>query len=347
MSAGELILYRSQDGSARIQLRAVAGTVWLTQAEIAELFGITPQTVTRHIQAIYADGELDPKATCTEYVQVRSENDRRVRRRLNSYSLDMILAVGYRTRSERGVQFRQWATTHLRAYLVKGFAMDDERLKQAGGGDYFDELLARIRDIRSSEKVFWRQVLDIYATSVDYDPSAEASQRFFATVQNKMHWAAHGHTAAEIVHARADAGQRNMGLTSWPGAERGKPPLRADAGIAKNYLQEDELGALNRIVTAYLEFAEIQATNRRAMAMADWIAKLDDFLRVADREVLDHAGRISHEQAKLKAEAEYDRFRAVRINAESEVERAFEAATKKIERSAKALSRPGKPKGKG
>ena len=347
MSAGELILYRSQDGSARIQLRAVDGTVWLTQAEIAELFGITPQTVTRHIQAIYADGELDPKATCTEYVQVRSESDRKVRRRLNSYSLDVILAVGYRTRSERGVQFRQWATTHLREYLVKGFAMDDERLKQAGGGDYFDELLARIRDIRSSEKVFWRKVLDIYATSVDYDPSAEASQRFFATVQNKMHWAAHGHTAAEIVHARADAGQRNMGLTSWPGAERGKPPLRADAGIAKNYLQEDELGALNRIVTAYLEFAEIQATNRRAMAMADWIAKLDDFLRVADREVLDHAGRISHEQAKLKAEAEYDRFRAVRINAESEVERAFEAATKKIERSAKALSRPGKPKGKG
>ena len=347
MSAGELILYRSQDGSARIQLRAVDGTVWLTQAEIAELFGITPQTVTRHIQAIYADGELDPKATCTEYVQVRSESDRKVRRRLNSYSLDVILAVGYRTRSERGVQFRQWATTHLREYLVKGFAMDDERLKQAGGGDYFDELLARIRDIRSSEKVFWRKVLDIYATSVDYDPAAEASQRFFATVQNKLHWAAHGHTAAEIVHARADAGQRNMGLTSWPGAERGKPPLRADAGIAKNYLQEDELGALNRIVTAYLEFAEIQATNRRAMAMADWIAKLDDFLRVADREVLDHAGRISHEQAKLKAEAEYDRFRAVRINAESEVERAFEAATKKIERSAKALSRPGKPKGKG
>ena len=347
MSAGELILYRSQDGSARIQLRAVDGSVWLTQAEIAELFGITPQTVTRHIQAIYADGELDPRATCTEYVQVRSESDRKVRRRLNSYSLDVILAVGYRTRSERGVQFRQWATTHLREYLVKGFAMDDERLKQAGGGDYFDELLARIRDIRSSEKVFWRKVLDIYATSVDYDPAAEASQRFFATVQNKLHWAAHGHTAAEIVHARADAGQRNMGLTSWPGAERGKPPLRADAGIAKNYLQEDELGALNRIVTAYLEFAEIQATNRRAMAMADWIAKLDDFLRVADREVLDHAGRISHEQAKLKAEAEYDRFRAVRINAESEVERAFEAATKKIERSAKALSRPGKPKGKG
>ena len=347
MSAGELILYRSQDGSARIQLRAVDGTVWLTQAEIAELFGITPQTVTRHIQAIYADGELDPRATCTEYVQVRSENDRRVRRRLNSYSLDMILAVGYRTRSERGVQFRQWATTHLRAYLVKGFAMDDERLKQAGGGDYFDELLARIRDIRSSEKVFWRQVLDIYATSVDYDPSAEASQRFFATVQNKMHWAAHGHTAAEIVHARADAAQPNMGLTSWGGADRGKPPMRADAGIAKNYLQQDELEPLNRIVTAYLEFAELQAMNRRPMAMADWIAKLDDFLRMADRDVLDHAGRVSQEQARLKAEVEFEKFRASRINAETEVERAFAAATKQVEQTAKALKKPLAPKGKG
>ena len=347
MSAGELILYRSQDGSARIQLRAVDGSVWLTQAEIAELFGITPQTVTRHIQAIYADGELDPKATCTEYVQVRSENDRRVRRRLNSYSLEVILAVGYRTRSERGVQFRQWATTHLRAYLVKGFAMDDERLKQAGGGDYFDELLARIRDIRSSEKVFWRQVLDIYATSVDYDPSAEASQRFFATVQNKMHWAAHGHTAAEIVHARADAALPHMGLTSWAGSERGKPPLRADAGIAKNYLRQDELEPLNRIVTAYLEFAEVQAMGRRPMAMADWIAKLDEFLSLADRAVLDHAGRVSQEQAKLKAEAEFEKFRAARINAESEVERAFAAASKRIEQTAKTLKKPRAPKGKG
>ncbi len=347
MSAGELILYRSQDGSARIQLRAVDGTVWLTQAEIAELFGITPQTVTRHIQAIYADGELDPKATCTEYVQVRSENDRKVRRRLNSYSLEMILAVGYRTRSERGVQFRQWATTHLRAYLVKGFAMDDERLKQAGGGDYFDELLARIRDIRSSEKVFWRQVLDIYATSVDYDPAAEASQRFFATVQNKMHWAVHGHTAAEIVHARADAALPHMGLTSWVGSERGKPPVRSDAGIAKNYLRQDELEPLNRIVTAYLEFAEVQAMGRRPMAMADWIAKLDEFLKIADRAVLDHAGRVSQEQAKQKAEAEFEKFRAARINAESEVERAFAAASKRIEQTAKSLKKPRAPKGKG
>lgn len=347
MSAGELILYRSDDGSARVQLRAVDGTVWLTQAEIAGLFQITPQTVTRHIRSIYADGELTPEATCTEYVQVRSESGRDVRRRLNSYSLDMILAVGYRTRSQRGIQFRQWATTHLREYLVKGFAMDDERLRQAGGGDYFDELLARIRDIRSSEKVFWRKVLDIYATSVDYEPSAEASQRFFATVQNKLHWAAHGQTAAEVVHARADAGQANMGLTTWTGFERGKPPARSDAGIAKNYLREDELGTLNRVVTAYLEFAEIQAMDRRPMAMADWITKLDEFLKVADREVLDHAGRISQDQARLKAEAEYEKFRIARVNAESEVEQAFEVATRKIEKTAKAVEKPRRPKGKG
>lgn len=346
MSAGELILYRSQDGSARVQLRAVDGSVWLTQAEIAELFGITPQTVTRHIQAVYADGELDPKATCTEYVHVRSEKGRQVRRRLNNYSLDMILAVGYRTRSERGVQFRQWASTHLRAYLLKGFALDDERLKQGGGGDYFDELLARIRDIRSSEKVFWRQVLDIYATSVDYDPSAEASQRFFATVQNKMHWAAHGHTAAEVVHIRADAAQPNMGLTNWPGADRGKPPAKGDAAIAKNYLRQDELEPLNRIVTAYLEFAELQALSRRPMSMADWIAKLDEFLRMADRELLRHAGRVSQEQARLKAETEYEKFRAARINAESDVERAFAEAGKRIEQAAKALKKSRVSKGK-
>ena len=347
MSAGELILYRSQDGSARIQLRAVDGTVWLTQAEIAELFQTTSQNISLHIKAIYAEGELEPEATCKKHLQVRSESGRQVRREVHIYSLDLILGIGYRVRSERGMQFRQWATTHLRAYLVKGFAMDDERLKQAGGGDYFDELLARIRDIRSSEKVFWRQVLDIYATSVDYDPSAEASQRFFATVQNKMHWAAHGHTAAEIVHARADAALPNMGLTSWAGSERGKPPVRADAGIAKNYLHQDELEPLNRIVTAYLEFAEVQAMGRRPMAMADWIAKLDEFLSLADRAVLDHAGRVSQEQARLKAEAEYEKFRMARINAESEVERAFAAASKRVEQAAKTLKKPLAPKGKG
>jgi len=213
-----------------------------------------------------------------------------------------------RVKSHRGTQFRIWATQRLREYLIKGFAMDDERLKRAGGGNYFEELLARIRDIRSSEKVFWRKVLDIYATSIDYDPNTEASQRFFATVQNKMHWAAHGHTAAEIVYQRADAECPNMGLTSWAGAPSGQPPRKADAGIAKNYLDEDELQTLNRIVTAYLEFAELQAMRRRPMYMSDWIAKLDEFLRISDREVLDHAGRVSHEQAKGKAEAEFPMY---------------------------------------
>lgn len=345
MSEGELILYRSEDGSARVQLRAIDGTVWLTQADMAELFQTTPQNITQHIKAICDEDEVRAETTCKKHLQVRSEGGRQVRREINSYSLEMILAVGYRVRSHRGVQFRQWATTHLREYLIKGFAMDDARLKEAGGGDYFDELLARIRDIRSSEKVFWRKVLDIYATSVDYDASAEASQRFFATVQNKMHWAAHGHTAAEIVRARADAARPNMGMTAWAGSHQGKPPSRAEAVIAKNYLQDGELESLNRMVTAYLEFAEIQAMNRRAMAMADWIAKLDDFLKVADREVLTHAGSVSHEQAKLKAEAEFEKFRLVRINAESEVEREFEAAARKLEQAAKAAGKPRGQKG--
>ena len=344
MSAGELILYRSQDGSARIQLRAVDGSVWLSQAQMAELFDTSKQNISLHLKNIFADNELDESAVVKDYLTTAADGKAYGTRH---YRLEAVLAVGYRVRSPRGVQFRQWATTHLRAYLIKGFAMDDERLKQAGGGDYFDELLARIRDIRSSEKVFWRQVLDIYATSVDYDPSAEASQRFFATVQNKMHWAAHGHTAAEIVHARADAALPNMGLTSWAGSERGKPPVRADAGIAKNYLHQDELEPLNRIVTAYLEFAEVQAMGRRPMAMAGWIAKLDEFLSLADRAVLDHAGRVSQEQARLKAEAEYEKFRMARINAESDVERAFAAASKRVEQTAKALKKPRAPKGKG
>lgn len=344
MSAGELILYRSQDGSARIQLRAVHGSVWLTQAQMAELFDTSKQNISLHLKNIFADNELDESAVVKDYLTTAADGKDYGTRH---YRLEAVLAVGYRVRSPRGVQFRQWATTHLRAYLVKGFAMDDERLKQAGGGDYFDELLARIRDIRSSEKVFWRQVLDIYATSVDYDPSAEASQRFFATVQNKMHWAAHGYTAAEIVHARADAALPNMGLTIWAGSQRGKPPVRADAGIAKNYLHQDELEPLNRIVTAYLEFAEVQAMGRRPMAMADWIAKLDEFLSLADRAVLDHAGRVSQEQAKLKAEAEFEKFRQARINAESEVERDFAAASKRIEQTAKTLKKPRAPKGKG
>ncbi|MCP5523262.1 MAG: virulence RhuM family protein [Verrucomicrobiales bacterium] len=302
---GELILYTTTDGAARIQLRAESGSVWLTQLEMAELFATTKQNVSLHIQNILKERELPEEATVKESLTVQTEGGREVKRSTKLYRLEMILAVGYRVRSHRGTQFRQWATRHLRDYLVKGFVLDDDRFKQAGGGGYFEELLARIRDIRSSEKVFWRKVLDIYATSVDYDPRAEASQRFFATVQNKMHWAAHGHTAAEVIHGRADAAKPHMGLLSFQGAR----PRRGDVAIAKNYLNAGEIEPLNRIVTLYLEFAELQAGQRKPMTMGDWIAKLDQFLQISDRPVLDHAGKVTAEEARAKAEAEYERFR--------------------------------------
>jgi hypothetical protein len=320
--AGEIILYTTDDGATEVQLREIDGNVWLTQAQIAELFQVTPQAVTQHIRAVYEDGELQRSATCNDYLQVQTEGARSVSRHVAHYSLPMILAVGFRVRSPRGAQFRRWASTALSEYLVKGFVMNDERLKDARA-DYFEELLARIRDIRSSEKLFYRKVLEIYATSVDYDPGAEASQLFFQTVQNKMHWAAHGHTAAEIVHARADAAKDHMGLTSWAGQGRGGPPRRADAAIAKNYLTADEIEALNRIVTAYLEFAELQAMARKPMHMAEWIAKLDDFLRLGDRDVLAHAGRVSAEMARLKSGEEYERWHAQAIESPSVVEAHF------------------------
>ncbi len=226
-------------------------------------------------------------------------------RRLKHYNLSVIIAVGYRVNSPRGTQFRQWATAQLEQYLVKGFAMDDERLKQSGGGEYFDELLDRIRDIRSSERVFWRKVLDIYATSVDYDGGSEASQKFFAVVQNKMHWAAHGHTAAEVIAGRADSKQPNMGLTTWTGSR----PRRTDLGFAKNYLTHEEIETLNLIVSAYLDFAELQARSRKPMTMREWIVKLDSFLKLSDRDLLTHAGTVSHDAALAKAQSEYDKFR--------------------------------------
>lgn len=325
---GELILYTTEDGQTRVQLRADGGTVWLTQLEMAELFQTTPQNITLHIKGLEAEGEIDPAATCKEYLQVRQEGQRQVERLLKVYNLDVILSVGYRVRSHRGTQFRQWATTHLRELLVKGFALDDRRLKEAGGGSYFDELLARIRDIRSSEKLFWSKVLDIYATSVDYDPRVDASKRFFAVVQNKMHWAAHGHTAAEIVHQRADASLPNMGLTSWSGGK----PRKADVGVAKNYLGPEELDTLNRIVTLYLDFAELQALGRRPMYMADWIAKLDDFLRISERDILTHPGTVSHEAALEKAEAEFEMYRQTLLGQKSPAERDFEAAVKQLKK---------------
>ena len=304
---GEIVLYRTDDGQTRVHVRLVQDSAWLSLNQIAELFDRDKSVVSKHIKNIFEEGEIDPARTVAKFATVQTEGARSVTREIEFYRLEVILAVGYRVHSPRGTQFRQWATAQLREFLVKGFAMDDERLKQAGGGTYFDELLARIRDIRSSERVFWRKVMDIYATSVDYDPAAEASQKFFAVVQNKMHWAAHGHTAAEVIDRRADAAKPNMGMTTWTGSR----PRRADAGVAKNYLAAEEIEMLNLIVSAYLDFAELQARNRRPMAMRDWITKLDDFLRLSDRELLDHAGSVSHKAALAKAEAEYDKFRAI------------------------------------
>lgn len=339
--SGEFILYQTEDGHTRIDVRMADETVWLSQKAMAELFQTTKQNVSQHLQAIYEEGELRPEATVKKYLTVQTEGSREVSRAVDHYNLDAILAVGYRVRSHRGTQFRIWATERLREYLIKGFAMDDARLKRAGGGNYFEELLARIRDIRSSERVFWRKVLDIYATSIDYDPKAESSLLFFKTVQNKMHWAAHGQTAAEVIHRRADASQPNMGLTTWDGDR----PRKTDVSIAKNYLNQDEIEALNRIVTAYLEFAELQALNRKPMSMVDWIAKLDDFLRLSDREILRHAGKISHEAAKGKAEAEFARYKQQQAALPQPVDEHFAESLdelKQIESQAKEAKKKGK-----
>ncbi len=325
-TGSRFLIYRSEDGSVGMRVRLEGETVWLTQNQMAELFQTTKQNVSLHIRNIFAEGELDARATVKQYLTVQMEGSREIERALDHYNLDVIISVGYRVRSHRGTQFRIWATQRLRELLTKGFTLDDEKLKQAGGGAYFDELLARIRDIRSSEKVFWRKVLEIYATSMDYDPRTEMSQRFFATVQNKIHWAAHGHTAAEIVSSRADASAPNMGLTSWAGGK----PRKADAEIAKNYLDHEELDALNRIVTVYLEFAELQALNRSPMYMRDWLTKLDDFLRMSGREVLAHLGRVTHEEALSKAHAEFERYRAQHLNDVSPVEEHFLEAIEEL-----------------
>jgi len=340
----ELILFRSEDALTRIQVRLEQGSVWLTQSQMAELFQVTVRTISEHLQNIYDEGEVEPERTIRKLRIVQIEGERQVRRLVDHYHLDAILAVGYRVRSERGTQFRQWATARLSEYLIKGFALDDERFKQGLDDDYFEELQARIRDIRSSEKMFWRKVLDIYATSVDYNPSAEASQKFFSTVQNKMHWAAHGHTAAELIRARTDAGKANVGMTNWMGAN----PRKADALIAKSYLDQEELEALNRIVNAYLEFAELQAMNRKAMTMTAWISKLDDFLRLSERDVLTHAGRISHDRAVEFAEQQFEQYRKRQLNQPTQVERDFDEAARKLEALKKNHKKPVVPsKGKG
>ena len=330
-NSGDFLLYQTEDGATRIEVRIQNETVWLTQRQMAELFSKDADTIGLHIRNIYKEKELTPQGTTEESSVVQDEGGRQVRRNVSSYNLDVIISVGYRVKSHRGTQFRIWATQRLREYIVKGFALDDQRLKEAGGGNYFDELLARIRDIRSSEKVFWRKVLDIYATSIDYNPEAEASRQFFAAIQNKMHWAAHGQTAAEIILSRADAARPNMGMTSWAG----DTPRMADAEVAKNYLNGQELDILNRIVSMYLEFAELQALSRKPMYMSDWIVKLDDFLKLSGREILTHAGKISHEEALQKAHVEYELYRQAQLKETTRVEQDFLASVKTIEATRK------------
>ena len=324
--SAEIILYQTEDGQTRLEVAFRGETCWLSLNQLAELFQRDKSVISRHISNIFEEAELQRDATVAKFATVQREGVKEVTRQIEFYNLDVIISVGYRVKSHRGTQFRIWATHRLSEYIIKGFALDDDRLKRAGGGNYFEELLARIRDIRSSEKVFWRKVLDIYATSIDYDPNTEASQLFFATIQNKMHWAAHGHTAAEIVYQRADALQENMGLTNWTGDVLSK----SEAVIAKNYLRPDELETLNRIVMAYLEFAELQALNRMPMYMSGWIIKLDDFLRLSERDLLTHAGTISHEQALSKAQSEYEKYRAAQANKPSPIEAHFEQAIKKL-----------------
>jgi len=334
----ELIFYQTEDGLTRVQIRLYEGTVWMTQAQLAELYQVGVPTINEHIHNLFAEGEVQPESTIRKFRTLRTEGNRSVSRTLEHYSLPVVVAVGYRVRSPRGTQFRRWATTRLEEYIVKGFTLDDLRLKQqpgtAGGPDYFDELLERLRDIRSSEKVFYRKVLAIFATSVDYDPRAEACGRFFATVQNKMHWAAHGHTAAEVIAERADANKPNMGLTSMAGAR----PRKADISVAKNYLLDEEITTLNRIVSAYLEFAELQATHRRPMYMADWAKKLDDFLALGDRAVLDpeqHPATVSHDEATEKARQELARYNAEQAQLASSIDAHFDEAVQQATAIAK------------
>ena len=308
-----ILIYQTEDGQTKIETLLVDETVWLTQAQMVDLLQTSKQNVSLHIKNIFTEGELTENSVVKDYLTTAADGKNY---NIKHYNLDVVISVGYRVKSHRGTQFRIWATQRLKEYLVKGFVMDDERLKQAGGGNYFDELLARIRDIRSSEKVFWRKILEIYATSIDYDSSTKATQLFFKTVQNKMHWAAHGHTAAELIYARSDSQQLNMGLTSF----KGNLVHKSDTLIAKNYLNENELSLLNRIVTAYLEFAEIQAIRQTPMYMADWISKLDDFIKMTGGEVLTHAGKIAAKLAEEKAILEYDKFRETNANKISLVE---------------------------
>ena len=331
MENTNIIIYQTEDGNTKIETRLEDETVWLTIDQMAELFQKSRSTINEHILNVYEEKELDKEQSMRKI-----GNSDFSTKPTNYYNLDVIISIGYRVKSHQGTKFRQWATARLREYIVKGFTMNDDLLKQAGGGNYFEELLSRIRDIRSSEKVFWRKVLDIYTTSIDYDSTLELSIQFFQTVQNKMHWAAHGHTAAEIIYQRIDAKKHNLGLTHI----KGNKPTKQETEIAKNYLNENELNVLNRMVTAYLELAELQALNRKPMYMKDWIERLDDFVRMTGNTILQNAGLVSHTQALKKANEEYEKYKEKTKNELSEGEKHF---VKQIENTAKKLN-PKKPK---
>lgn len=325
---GQIIIYQSEDGQTNIEVRLEDETVWLTQQQMAELFQTSRTNVVEHIKHIYEEGELDEDSTCRKFRQVREEGDRTVSRLIPFYNLDMIISLGYRIKSLIATQFRRWATAILKEYMVKGFALDDDRLKGNGGGAYWKELLDRIRDIRSSEKVMYRQVLDLYATSIDYDPKSNESIAFFKMVQNKLHYAAHGHTAAELIYERADANKPFMGLKSF----KGDFPVKSDIGIAKNYLDEGELKILNNLVSGYFDFAEIQAMRHNPMYMSDYVTQLDKLLSSTGEKVLEDSGKISHNQAIEKAETEYRKYQVQTL---TPVEKEYLDTVKALEKEAK------------
>lgn len=325
MPHANILMYTTQDGLVKIEVTLDGDTVWLSIDQMAELFQRNKTTISRHIKNIFTEGELNRNSVVAKFATTASDGKTY---QVDYYNLDVIISVGYRVKSLRGTQFRIWATNVLREYMKKGFALDDERLKQLGGGNYFDELLARIRDIRSSEKVFWRKVLEIYATSIDYDPRAESSIQFFKQVQNKMHWAAHKHTAAEVIYQRVDAEQKNMGLTSW----QGKEITKSDVEIAKNYLNQKEIEALNIIVTAYLDIAEVHALNQEPMYMKDWLETIDDYLKMTRRDILTTKGKVTHQQAIDKAHKEYEKYMHKQEDILSPVECHFLESLKELEK---------------
>ena len=329
---GEIIVYQSEDGLTHVDVRFEGNTVWLTQAQLIDLYHSSKSNISEHIKHIFEDGELVEEATVRKFRTVQIEGSRQVSREVTHYNLDMIIAVGYRVRTPVGTRFRQWATAHLKEYMQKGFTLDDERLKGNGGGNYWKELLERIRDIRSSEKMLYRQVLDLYATSLDYDPHSNESVRFFQIVQNKLHYAAHGHTAAEVIFQRADAEQPFMGLKTFSG----ELPVKKDIGVAKNYLDEQELRVLNNLVSGYFDLAEIAAIEHRPMYMKDYVDQLNSVLSSGGRQLLEGAGSVSHEKAMEKAEAEYRKYQEQTI---SPVEEAYLETIQAAEKAAKAGNR--------